>query len=157
MLTVNFSKNIEKYQENVIGGFNLEKSIYIGISVIVGLICMAIYILLFKIDIIISVWLSMPFLLIVILFGFYKKDGLTFSQMIYRIRYSNNKKPNIMSATDNFATYQKLLLKEKELVNKNENNVDDFQKTIAKIKMYMMIGAAALSIIITIIIVVVIL
>lgn len=77
-LTIDICNNIEQYEENVVAGFNLKKTLYIGAAVLVGAACMAVFYFIFHINILISVYLMMPFVAPIIIKGFYREGKGSF-------------------------------------------------------------------------------
>lgn len=72
-LIIDICNNVEQYEESVVAGFNLKKTLYIGASVLVGAVCMATFMFVFHINIIVSVYLMMPCVAPIIFKGFYRE------------------------------------------------------------------------------------
>ena len=83
-LTIELCNDIEKYEENVVGGFNIRKTLTIFIAVLIGAATMAFSYFVLHLPIIVSVYVMIPVLIPVVFKGFYGKQSSllkTFKQM----------------------------------------------------------------------------
>ena len=81
-LIINMCNDVEKYEENVMGGFNLKKTFYILLAVLVGAVVMAFLYFVLHVNIILCVYLMMLFIVPIILKGFYGQVQGSFIQNI---------------------------------------------------------------------------
>lgn len=72
-LTIDICNDVEQYEESVVAGFNLKKTLYIGAAVVVGAAGMALFYFVFHINILISVYMIMPLVAPIIIKGFYRE------------------------------------------------------------------------------------
>ncbi|MBP3609468.1 MAG: PrgI family protein [Lachnospiraceae bacterium] len=72
-LTIDICNDVEQYEESVVAGFNLKKTLCIGAAVIVGAAGMALFHFAFHINILVSVYMMMPLVAPIIIKGFYRE------------------------------------------------------------------------------------
>lgn len=121
MLSVNINSDVEKYEESVIGTFNAQQSIYIIISFFVGVGAFCLFFLALDFGIVASCYLSIPFIIPVIIAGFGKKDGVSFYRRIINI-LTLRKKPLLYSCS--YVNYERI--EEEELQNKKKKGFLSF-------------------------------
>lgn len=71
-LTINMCNDVEKYEEAVMGGFTLKKTLYVILDVIAGGGTMAISYFLLNIPILASVFIMIPVVILVVSKGFFE-------------------------------------------------------------------------------------
>lgn len=81
-LIINMCNDVEKYEESVMGGFNLKKTLYILSAVLVGAAVMAVLYFVLHVNIILSAYLMILFIVPIILKGFYGQGRGSFIQNI---------------------------------------------------------------------------
>lgn len=97
-LVIDICNDVEQYEESVVAGFNLKKTLYIGAAVLSGAVCMAIFIFVFHINIVISAYLMMPFVAPIILKGFYREGKGSFIKDLLNMRRKS--KPLVYCSTE---------------------------------------------------------
>ena len=96
-LTIELCNDIGKYEENVIGGFNIRKTLTILVAVLIGAGTMAFSYFVLHLPIIVSVYIMIPVLIPVVFKGFYgKKSSLL---KILKQMYTK-KKPLVYRSTE---------------------------------------------------------
>lgn len=125
MLSVNINNDVEKYEESVIGTFNLKQSVYIIIAFIVGVGSICLMYFVFDFSLIASCYLSIIPIIPVVALGFGQKDGMTFTQRIMKI-LTLRKKPLLYSTS--FVDYEELERLEEEKNKKRKKGVFNVKK-----------------------------
>lgn len=96
-LTIELCNDIEKYEENVVGGFNIRKTLTIFISVLIGARTMAFSYFVLQLPIIVSVYVMIPVLIPVVFKGFYGKQSSLIK--MFKQMYTK-KKPLVYRSTE---------------------------------------------------------
>ena len=97
-LTVDICNDVEQYEESVVAGFNLKKTLYIGAAVLVGAACIAFFYFVLHINILLSVYLMMPFVAPIVIKGFYRDGKGSFLKDILGMRKKS--KPLVYHSTE---------------------------------------------------------
>ena len=97
-LTIDICNNVEQYEESVVAGFNLKKTLYIGASVLVGAACIAVFYFVFHINILISVYMMMPFVAPIVIKGFYRDGKGSLLKELLNLR--SKSKPLVFRSTE---------------------------------------------------------
>ncbi|MBE5898259.1 MAG: PrgI family protein [Lachnospiraceae bacterium] len=85
MLSVNINNDIEKYKESVIGSFDARESLFVIAGFLVGAGSVAFFYFVCGLHIMICCYLSLLFVIPIIVAGFGRKDGMSFFQRIKKI------------------------------------------------------------------------
>ena len=96
-LTIELCNDIEKYEENVVGGFNIRKTLTIFVAVLIGAGTMAFSYFVLHLPIIVSVYVMIPVLIPVVFKGFYGKKS-SFIKMLKQMY--TKKKPLVYRSTE---------------------------------------------------------
>lgn len=138
-ITIDMCHNIEKYKEEVVMGFDWKKSLYLIGAVLVGAGATFLFYKVFGWNILASVYAMMPFAGIIVFFGFYTKNGLTFGQIIRRKIKKANRSPLVYRSTECRAVYESINLKSAVADMQSE---DDKQAEINRMLKKLKIGLA---------------
>ena len=97
-LTINMCNDVEKYEEAVMGGFNLRKTLYVILGVIAGGVTMAVSYFLLHIPILASVFIMIPVVIMVVSRGFFEGGSGSLIKEILSMR--KKRKPLTYRSTE---------------------------------------------------------
>jgi len=144
-VTVDVCKDIEKFKESVVAGFDAKHSLVIGGALIAGGITGAVCIIILHIPAMVSSYLMIPVCAPIILIGFSEEEGMGF--------FEKHKKKKLMKkmklyniSTESFQSI-KILEKnlEKEMSDNNAESLGD--EEVKKIIMLLIGGVSAIVLI----------
>lgn len=151
-LTVEMCHDIESYKEDVIVGFDWKKSIYIVVAAAVGVGTIFFFYKILGWSMFISVYAASPFSGLIILSGFYQKNGLTFLQMLRRKIKKVNEQPLVYRSTECRRIYEAALLSDSEDVPSDQEQTAEIEKQLRKLKIGLAVGVVMMVLAIVLII-----
>lgn len=154
-LTVEMCHDIESYKEDVIVGFDWKKSIYIVVAAAVGVGTIFFFYKILGWSMFISVYAASPFSGLIILSGFYQRNGLTFLQMLRRKIKKVNGKPLVYRSTECRRIYEAALLSDSEHnapSDSDQEQTAEIEKQLRKLKIGLVVGVVMMVLVIVLII-----
>lgn len=112
------NKDIDLYKNDFFKGLSMRETIWGGTALLTGMGIMFFLTLNFKIPAQISSLIGMPVILIIGINGFYKKNNMTFYEMLKKKIQIAKQKPLVLK--DNDIRAYKISLLEKELTNRTK-------------------------------------
>ena len=153
-LSIDTCNDIEKYEESVVAGLNAKKTICVAIALVCGGITSLMLYYLLHWQMIFCVYGATPITGVVIMFGFYEKDGMDFIGMLKNRLQKNQNKPICYISTETKSEYER---HNKDIV-KVAQTKEDADKEFEKIKKIAIIGTiGAISVVILIIVLLIVL
>ena len=153
-LSIDTCNDIEKYEEAVVAGLNAKKTICVTIALICGGISSLILYYLLHWQMIFCVYGATPITCVVIMFGFYEKDGMNFIGMLKNRLQKNQNKPICYISTETQLEYER---HNKDIVKVSQTK-EDADKEFEKMKKLAIIGImGAISVVILIIVLLIVL
>lgn len=105
MLVVNVSKNVEDYQENVLGNLDAKKTADILAGTVISALVCVLFHAGFGAGLTVSFYISSPFLFVFVLKALYFKDGMDFATAFRQRHYGTYKGPCIYQSRKNNSLY----------------------------------------------------
>lgn len=106
-LSIDTCNDIEKYEESVVAGLNAQKSICAVIAVACGGVFGLLLGFIAHLPMMVCVYGATPITCVIIVVGFYEKDGMNFIQAAKNKRRKNQNKPICYISTETKAEYEK--------------------------------------------------
>lgn len=131
MLRIDINEDIEKIKESVAWGFNLHEMLFLSLGIICEIISVLVFVILFKLPLMLCIYLGIPFAAPAILTGFYKKDGMTIWEQLKRKRERKKMKPLVYRSTECVEMQESLY---EESLGEEVSEEEAFGKIIKKIK-----------------------
>lgn len=132
MLSVVSTKNIENYKSDFIGGFNLKEfaAIFVGAVLGIGIILVCAFVL--NVPIMFCPYLAAPFVGTPIIFKFYKKNGMSYTEAKKREKIHKSAKMNTYYSTENASVYMNYY--NNSPLSTGITAEDEFEQTLKKLK-----------------------
>lgn len=124
-MLIDSCNDIQKYEESVVAGLNWKKTVYAGIAVVVGGVLALLLVVFFHIPIIFGVYGATPLSGLIIVIGFYEKDGMTFMQIMKKKLCRSQSGPVLYSSTETAFEYE---IKAKQTVTVVEDPDEEFER-----------------------------
>lgn len=125
MLTVSVSKNVEDYQENIIGTLNAKKTLNLAAGIGLSMSACLVLVKVFALNMDAAFYISSPLLIFFVIRGMYDKDGMDFDTAMRRRRAETYRGANYYQASGNdcvdFMRLEKEALMERH---QEETNLD---------------------------------
>lgn len=144
MISVKTNNDIEKYQEEVVGGLNAKQMLFAIVAVLVGAGLVLFFHLAIGINLVVSVYLAAPPIMVVTLTGFGKKNGMSYWKRLKREREFKKKGPLLYQSTENLQNYEDILHRAEKEEKAGKEQEDNFDKTVKKFKIIGLITGAVL-------------
>lgn len=152
-LTVDMCHDIESYKEDVIVGFDWKKSIYIIVAAVIGVGTIFFFYKILGWSMFISVYASSPFPAVIVMSGFYAKNGRTFFQVLRRKIKKVNEKPLVYKSTECRKVYEAALLSNSpDLLLSEQEQTAKIRRQIKMLKFGLIFGAVLLVLAIVLVI-----
>lgn len=149
-MIIDSNNDIEEYEQNVVAGLNSKKTLYMVAAVGIMVILSVILYFAFKMSLVLCIYTASPIAAVVVVIGFYEKDGMSFLQRMKKKRGNSNKTIAYVS-TENRSTYIEYNDMGKVIAEQAAEAKDEFEKTLIMLK------RAAVGIVLIIILVVILL
>jgi hypothetical protein len=150
-LSVDTCNDIEKYEESVVAGLNAKKTAYTAVAILVGGVFGLLVYYFFHLPMILCVYAATPATGIVIMLGFYERDGMTLLQLMKNKKRKNQNKPICFVSTETKAEYEK---RQKDIAVQTAEDADAEFEKIKKMVIYGAIGAVGLIVLVIVLLVV---
>ena len=148
-LSIDTCHDIEKYEESVMAGLNAKKTIYTILALVCGGAVSLILFYLLHWHMIFCVYGATPITGIVIMLGFYEKDGMNFIGMMKNRFQKNQNKPICYISTETKLEYEK---HDKEVI-KVAQTKEEADKEFEKVKKIVILGMIGAIVVVILIIV----
>lgn len=146
-LSIDTCHDIEKYEESVVAGLNAKKTIYVIIALACGGVISLLLAYLAHWHMIFCVYGATPITGIIIMLGFYEKDGMDFIGLIKNKLQRNQNKPICYMSTETKSEYEKHNKNDADFIQTKEEADKEFER-IKKIVILGIIGAIVFVILI---------
>lgn len=150
-LSIDTCHDIEKYEESVVAGLNAKKTAYSAVAIFCGGLFGLLVYYLWHIPMTLCVYAATPITGLIIVIGFYEKDGMSFWKIMQNKLNNNQNKPICYGSTETKTEYEK---HNKDAAVQTKEDADAEFEKIKKMVIGGCIGAAVLVVLIIVLLIV---